>query len=226
MTQHRFARYLSVAAAACICLGLSLTGFFVLAQVDQRIGSASALDAFERARSAALASSPDQSLWSSGRKQGFEDSLAVELGAPAGVLKLPTIDLTAPIFEGTDELTLNRGVGWIEGTSQLGGNGNIGLAGHRDGFFRGLKDIAVGDGMELETIHGTRRYRVSELLIVEPEDVYVLDPTATATVTLVTCYPFYFVGHAPQRFIVRGVADETPDLQRSATHGNTEELNQ
>lgn len=87
----------------------------------------------------------------------------------------------------------------------------MGIAGHRDGFFRVLKDISVGDFIDIESLAGSRRYRVLETLIVDPADVYVLDPTQEPSVTLVTCYPFYFVGHAPQRFIVRGVlADADP----------------
>ena len=80
-----------------------------------------------------------------------------------------------------------------------------GIAGHRDGFFRGLKDIVAGDVIELDTIQGTEVYRVERTWVVSPEDVSVLDPTSTRALTLVTCYPFYFVGSAPERFIVRAV---------------------
>jgi sortase A len=86
-----------------------------------------------------------------------------------------------------------------------GSAGNVGLAGHRDGFFRGLKDIQPGDEIEVEAIGRIDRYRVERTWIVNPEDVSVLDPTGEPSVTLVTCYPFYFVGSAPQRFIVRAV---------------------
>ena len=107
---------------------------------------------------------------------------------------------------------MNRGAGWIEGTAELGTTGNIGLAGHRDGFFRGLKDIKSGDVIELETLDGSLTYRVSEITIVDPEDVYVLAPTPEPSVTLVTCYPFYFVGNAPKRYIVRGVLENGQPL--------------
>ena len=89
----------------------------------------------------------------------------------------------------------------------LAPDGNSGIAGHRDGFFRGLKDIARGDTIELDTLHGTDVYRVERTWIVEPEDVSVLDPTPEPALTLVTCYPFYFRGSAPQRFIVRAVRE-------------------
>jgi sortase A len=113
--------------------------------------------------------------------------------------------IEAPVLEGTDDWTLNRGVGHIADTAAPGAPGNIGIAGHRDGFFRALKDIAVGDVIELDTLHETIPYRVERVWIVEPDDVSVLDPTTTPAVTLVTCYPFYFVGSAPQRYIVRAV---------------------
>ena len=112
------------------------------------------------------------------------------------------------VLPGTDEFVLNRGLGHIEETALPGTGGNSGIAGHRDGFLRGLKDIAVGDAVELETLEGRQVYRVERMWIVEPEDVSVLDPTPVQSLTLVTCYPFYFIGSAPQRFIVRAVRAE------------------
>ena len=90
------------------------------------------------------------------------------------------------------------------GTPPLDAQGNTGIAAHRDGYFRVLKDVELGDVIEIETMSGVEQFRITDLLIVEPEDVYVLDPTTERSLTLVTCYPFYFVGSAPQRFIVRG----------------------
>ncbi len=109
------------------------------------------------------------------------------------------------MLPGTDDRTLDRAVGHIEGTAQPGTDGNSGIAGHRDGFFRGLKDITPGDVIELDTLQGKDVYRVERTWVVNPEDVSVLDPTSTRALTLVTCYPFYFVGSAPRRFIVRAV---------------------
>ena len=109
------------------------------------------------------------------------------------------------MLPGTDDHTLDRAVGHIEDTAEPGTDGNSGIAGHRDGFFRGLKDIAPGDAIELETLKGKDVYRVERTWVVNPEDVWVLDPTPTRALTLVTCYPFYYVGSAPQRFIVRAV---------------------
>ena len=151
------------------------------------------------------AARPDLSLWSPQRIQAWRDTLTRKGPAPLAVLRIPRIGLEVPILEGTDDWTLNRGVGHIEDTANPGTDGNCGIAGHRDGFFRGLKDVQQGDSVELETLRGTELYRIERTWIVDPEDVSVLDPTPARSMTLVTCYPFYFVGSAPQRFIVRAV---------------------
>jgi sortase A len=148
----------------------------------------------------------DVSLWSEKRIAAWQDALRVPGPDPLGVLRIPRLRLEVPVLEGTDDITLNRAVGHIEDTAVLGIDGNAGIAGHRDGFFRGLKDIADGDVVELETLRqGKEVYRVTQTWIVAPEDVWVLDPTPARSITLVTCYPFYFIGSAPQRFIVRAV---------------------
>ncbi len=126
------------------------------------------------------------------------------------MLRIPKIRLEVAVLPGTDDRTLDRGVGHIEDTAPPGTDGNSGLAGHRDGFFRGLKDIAPGDAIVLETLDATETYLVERTWIVNPDDVSVLDPTPTRSLTLVTCYPFYFVGSAPQRFIVRAVRVDDP----------------
>ncbi len=118
------------------------------------------------------------------------------------VLRIPALHLEVPVLEGTDEVTLNRGVGRIAGTSLPGQGGNIGIAGHRDGFFRRLKNIQTGDAIELVTISGTDVYVVDQIRITSPADVGVLRPRAKHSLMLVTCYPFYFVGPAPSRYIV------------------------
>ena len=154
-------------------------------------------------RIALEARTPDQSLWSSERVSAWHRALLDPAPAPLAVLRIPSIRLEVPVLPGTDDGTLDRAVGFIEGTARPGTDGNLGIAGHRDGFFRGLKDIAPGDRIELDTMQGTDVYRVERTWVVTPEDVSVLDPTSTRTLTLVTCYPFYFVGSAPNRFIVR-----------------------
>jgi sortase A len=141
-------------------------------------------------------------LWSEKRIRAYGEALALRFDPPLGVLTIPEIDLTMPVFNGTDDLTLNRGVGRIIGTGHPGTSGNAGIAGHRDGFFRGLKDIQVGDEVEFKTADHVFAYRVSAIEIVTPDNVRVLEDTRQPSLTLVTCYPFYFVGDAPQRYIV------------------------
>jgi sortase A len=145
----------------------------------------------------------DQSLWDRGRIRAYLATLARPAPPPLGVLRIPRLHLEVPILEGTDEWTLDRAVGHIEGTARPGATGNVGIAGHRDGYFRVLKDIAAGDAIELVLQHKIERYRVQKLSIVGPDDVGVLAPGTDSSLTLVTCYPFYFVGSAPKRFIVR-----------------------
>jgi sortase A len=147
----------------------------------------------------------DFSLWSPQRIREYTESLSHKADVPLAVLRIPKLRLEVPVFDGTDELTLNRGAGRIIGTARLGEPGNTGIAGHRDGFFRGLKDIGPGDKLDLLLPGSTEQYVVSAIQITTPEDVSVLKPTDTPALTLVTCYPFYFVGSAPQRFIVRAV---------------------
>ena len=152
---------------------------------------------------------PDYSLWSPKRVEDYKASLAARFDTPQALLRIPAIDLEVLVLDGIDELTLNRGVGRIPGTERPGGLGNIGIAGHRDGFFRGLKDIGSGDTIELVTWRQKMTYKVSSVTVVEKDDLHVLEPTDDATVTLVTCYPFYFIGHAPRRYIVKATLEES-----------------
>jgi sortase A len=148
-------------------------------------------------------SSPlDFSLWSEKRVLAYKAALGLKFDAPLAVLSIPRIGLEVPVFDGTDDLILNRGAGRISGTAKPGQPGNIGIAAHRDGFFRGLKDIRVGDRIELRTQDDASLYAVDDIEIVQPTDVTVLRNRPSPSLTLVTCYPFYFVGDAPQRYIV------------------------
>jgi len=186
-------------------LGVICLGIWAAARIAGTAGTRAELARFADLRAPApfFQASPDQSLWSPERVRAWQDSQKQRAPAPLAVLRIPRLHLEVPVLEGTDELTLNRGVGHIEDTAAPGTDGNSGIAGHRDGFFRVLKDITTGDAMELELQRGVDVYRIERTWIVQPEDVSVLDPTATRSVTLVTCYPFYFIGSAPQRFIVR-----------------------
>lgn len=147
------------------------------------------------------AQDPDYSLWSIQRTKSYQASLRKPVESLA-VLRIPALDLEVPVLDGTDEVTLNRGVGRIAGTSLPGQGGNIGIAGHRDGFFRRLKDIRTGDSIELVTLSGTDVFVVDGIRVTSPADVSVLRPRTKHSLTLVTCYPFYFVGTAPSRYIV------------------------
>lgn len=126
-----------------------------------------------------------------------------ELGSLVGRIEIPRIDVSAIVLEGVDKKTLRRGVGRIPETALPGNGGNVGLAAHRDSFFRGLKDIRKNDIITLKTLDDTYYYRVDWTEIVLPKDTQVLEDSGVPELTLVTCYPFYYVGSAPKRFIVR-----------------------
>lgn len=132
-------------------------------------------------------------------------SQAPEPGSPLGRIEIDRLGVSAIVLSGSDATTLRRGVGHIPGTALPGVTGNIGLAAHRDTFFRRLRYIEPGDEVRITSPSGTSRYRVESTRIVDPSDTWVLDHTASPTLTLVTCYPFTFIGSAPRRFIVRAV---------------------
>lgn len=156
-------------------------------------------------------SEPDLSLWDEGRIAKYEESLELDFDLPLGVLRIPSIGLEVPVLAGTDKVTLDRAVGHVGSTPRPGEPGNVGIAGHRDGFFRGLKDVEVGDRIELQTLSSLDFYEISEISIVQPDAVHVLEPTPSPALTLVTCYPFYYAGSAPQRYIVRAMlAGDSP----------------
>ncbi len=146
---------------------------------------------------------PDFSLWSPERIKLYQQSLSAQLGPPVALLRIPKIRLEVPVLEGTDDLTMDRAAGFITGTARPGEDGNIGISAHRDGFFRGLKDVREGDGIELVSVRGTDSYTIDRIVLVKPADVSVLAPRSRPSITLVTCYPFYFAGSAPKRYIVQ-----------------------
>ncbi|MDE3153896.1 MAG: class D sortase [Acidobacteriota bacterium] len=127
-------------------------------------------------------------------------------GALIGEIDVPRLDLSTIVRQGATAGVLRLGAGHIPGTALPGQRGNVGVAGHRDTVFRPLRHIRRGDLITLATPSGTFHYHVAWTRIVLPTDVGVLRRTAAPSITLVTCYPFYFVGHAPRRFIVRAVA--------------------
>jgi sortase A len=189
-----------------------MLGIYVGARAHRAVFSEAALERFktEELRSPNQSetlqmsvSEADRTSWSQKRIQDYEASLAAHFAPAIGILRIPKIRVEVPVLEGTDDMTLNRGVGRIVGTANPGEDGNIGIAGHRDGFFRGLKDVAPGDTIELVTPRRSETYIIDRVIIVDPKDVSVLGQRSRPSLTLVTCYPFYFVGHAPQRYIVQ-----------------------
>lgn len=150
---------------------------------------------------------PGESGSERGRSPGFGTALI-------GVLEIPRVNVSVAVLEGADDRTLSIAVGHLPDTPLPWHDGNSAMAGHRDTFFRPLKDLRVGDTMRLSTFRGDFGYLVRRILIVAPEDVWVLDPDdAKVSLTLITCYPFYFVGSAPQRFIV--YAERVPGQEAS-----------
>jgi LPXTG-site transpeptidase (sortase) family protein len=128
-----------------------------------------------------------------------------------GRLEIPSINLSAIVLEGVDSHTLRRAVGHIPGTALPGQPGNFAVAGHRDTFFRGLRNIHKNDAILFTTLDGSYRYAVDSIVVVGPSNTAVLKPTRQPTMTLVTCFPFSYIGSAPRRFVViaRQVASTT-----------------
>lgn len=124
-------------------------------------------------------------------------------GGLIGRIEIPRLQLSVVVIEGTGSTTLRRAVGHLRGTALPGHPGNIGISGHRDTFFRPLRNIRKDDVITLTTLDGEYHYRVISTSVVLPSDVGALDSDRREILTLVTCYPFYFVGSAPNRFIVR-----------------------
>jgi sortase A len=147
----------------------------------------------------------DMQLWSPGRVKAYKAALQRETPPTLAILRIPRLELEVPVYDGTTDAVLDLAAGRIEETALPGTTGNVGIAAHRDGFFRVLKDLKEGDALVLDTPVATERYRVEWIRITTPDDVSVIDPTPTRAVTLVGCYPFYYSGSAPQRFIVRAV---------------------
>lgn len=199
--------------------GVILLGAFFLIRGWAEYESRSGINAFEQqlalnlvstanaaseGKNPGLSSEPDYSLWSSKRINDYHESNRQRDDLPLAILSIDKLGLKVPVYNGTDEINLNRGAGRIKGTARVDAPGNLGIAAHRDGFFRVLKDVEIGDSIDMLTNQGEKEFVVSSITIVDPKDISVLAPTDGQTITLVTCYPFYFVGSAPKRYIVKG----------------------
>jgi len=217
---------LKVLQLVLLVVGVALTAYASYNYFGGRIYSRGAIERFNANPIPPVAvvrnhlsapTSVDSSLWSRVRIEGYKASLAQQFDEPLAILKIEKIRLEVPVFEGTSDVVLDRGAGRIEGTASIGQSGNIGIAGHRDGFFRGLKDVAIGDTMELRTPWSTQVYKIESIRLVSPSDVSVLKDHSVSELTLVTCFPFYFVGSAPQRYIVHAsLTGETKTLNEPA----------
>jgi len=192
-------------------VGLALLAIYGSARVSSERARLEGIATLEEAREAlidepfhasASPHTPDMSLWSASRIDAWRRASNTVRDRPQAVLSLASVDLRVPVFEGTNHRNLDKGAGRIEGTARIGELGNIGLAAHRDGYFRALKDVRIGDRVQLTTLREVQTYRIVATAVVDPTAVEVLAPTEKPMLTLVTCYPFYFVGSAPRRFIV------------------------
>jgi sortase A len=192
-------RYWHHLESALWIAGSVLLVTYIVTKVDAALGRERDVAPLE------VMSPPDTSTWSSSRVQAYHASALVEADPLVGVVEIPAVSLEVPLYSDTSELHLNRGAGLIPGMARPGGAGNVGVAGHRDGYFRSLRKVKVGEIIEVRTRKAHYRYRISSLAVVPSTDARLLAPTPQPAITLVTCYPFYFVGNAPQRFVVRGV---------------------
>jgi len=231
-------RWLRQLERLLLMTGVLMLAFYVAARIHGSVLSNAEMQRF-KAQQVSVAgphgvvlttASPNFSLWSEKRVKEYQESLAAHFSPAIGILRIPKIDVEVPILEGTDDLSLNRGVGHVTGTANPGENGNVAIAGHRDGFFRGLKDVLVGDKIEMITPQRTETYIIDRITIVEPSDVSVLQPRLHSSLTLITCYPFYFIGSAPQRYIVQasivdsGTANAVADVQSASRREAVDQL--
>ncbi len=204
--------------------GVALTGFFLVQIAQGEVERRSGIEQFQQLASIDFSDpqaaaeaptfedttgNPDTTLWAPGRIADYEASLKADLPPIIGILEVPSVGLEVPVYPTDSEMAMDRGAGVIDGMAYPHEPGNIGIAGHRDGYFRVLKDVNVGDTLRLQTFEGPKSFTIDNVQIVEISDTHLLQDTNDQTVTLVTCYPFYFVGHAPQRYIVTASLDTT-----------------
>ena len=217
-------------------VGVILTGFFAVQLAQGEVERRQGIAAFEQLAQASVAEAdvyaanaraadavaddaegqgttdfevgePDTSLWAPGRIEDYQASLTADLPPLLGVLEISSVGLKVPVYSTSNDLTMDRGAGVIDGMAYPHEEGNIGISGHRDGYFRVLKDIQPGDEIMLQTLNGQKKFTIDSTKVVEISDTSMLQDTWDQTLTLVTCYPFYFVGHAPKRFIVTASLD-------------------
>jgi sortase A len=182
---HHAAR---VVAGVLLGTGLLALGYAAYVVIDAKVYQAIEKQRFERGRADAPAAS------------------APVDGRAIGEIQIPRLGLRAIVAQGDSPAVLQRAVGHVAATALPGESGNVVLAGHRDTFFRPLKRIRAGDAITLNTRDGDFEYLVESTAVVQPTDVQVIQPTSRRTLTLITCFPFSYVGPAPDRFIVRAIS--------------------
>jgi sortase A len=201
------------AQRALFACGVLLSGYFGLAVADTWF--------FQRRESADLDRLLGEQRVVSASTPRLESSTSPKGPPPAvkngliGRIEIPRLLLSAVVVEGIGKTTLRRAVGHIPGTALPGQPGNVGISGHRDTFFRPLKDLKIKDESQFSSLNGDFRYVVESVVVVDPNNVGVLAPSSENLLTLVTCYPFFYVGAAPKRFVVRARQMPTQALARS-----------
>lgn len=206
-----------------LVIGLVLLAVYVAAYVHRVVMVRADMKSFEDAKHQAAANSTDFLTTKTGAGKIAPDFSADDTTSPVAdgparpaapaarrvravplaILRIPSIHLDVPILGSTDDITLNRGVGRIAGTAAPGQQGNIGIAGHRDSFFKNLKEVKWGDEIELEMTATSEIYVVDRILVTDEDDLSILQRRGSQSLTLVTCYPFHYVGPAPRRFVVQ-----------------------
>jgi sortase A len=204
-------RWLRRGERLCLVAGAALIAWWALLLADARLAQHNARRALELASQAAGRVSVQQI-----NPPGTIAATSTEglrQGEVIALLSVPRIDLSAAVLQGSDSRTLRRGPGHVENTALPGEPGNVVIAGHRDSFFRPLRDIRVGDDVFVSTARERIHYTVSSLKVVGPRDLSVLAPTGAPTLTLITCFPFWVLGDAPDRFVVRATRAPVPIVE-------------
>jgi sortase A len=193
----RILKWLQHALFACAVLLLGYSGFALAdGWIFQRRESADLDRLLREQRVSEDTTRPESSTF-------LKDTPEAATNGLIGRIEIPRLLLSAVVVEGIGNATLRRAVGHIPGTALPGQPGNVGISGHRDTFFRPLKDLQIKDQIQFSTLKGNFKYEVESLRVVEPNNVGVLARSGENVLTLVTCYPFYYVGPAPKRFVVR-----------------------
>ena len=191
----RIPRAARALASVLLAAGLLALGYAAYVVIDAKAYQASERRRFEAARREAAS-------------ETAAPAPVLLVGGSVGEIRIPRLGLAAMVVEGDSAAILRRAVGHLADTALPGDEGNVVLAGHRDTFFRPLKQVRAGDVITLTTRTGAFEYLVESTAVVSPSDVQVLQPTGGRTLTLITCYPFSYIGRAPDRFIVRARATE------------------